>query len=562
MFSKPKICLINTTKSVLDKLCNTYLGIYDGNFGRLIQTGIRLHYETRKIFLDFLLPNNLHEYDMFIIDMTYDLTVPYNEDAYILTDNKNKSQVGILCEYPQVIFDGRPIVSTEFFSKKIWDEQRKIFIVFASRLEIINYDIADFSKQYHEVIETRSISNFDFFSDSVQKTNKQGKEIKVLNTEFKQILDKYSLNSEYHVIFNFTTHPSYIPLLENNKNEIVGYLYKFNSSYLFVLPDFSKKGEFLEEFLSQTLPDFVPDFFPENTEAHWIKSDDFTLPEVAQLQARKMQLLNDVEKEILRIDKEIHAKMIEFQFLHDLIRESSATLVESVKKMLDYIGFDLILNVDEIDQSALKEEDIKILEKEKILIIEVKGINGTSTDSDCSQISKVRYRKMKELKRTDVNALYIVNHQRFLPPTSRQNPPFNDIQINDAVNDDRGLLTTWELYKAYGFIQKEILTKSDIQEQIFQIGLIRFLPSTKYKSLGIPNEIHRNGKVFILKLFNNKLVVGQRILIQTDNDFIPSIIKEIMFNDENLEIAENGEFGFLIDKTLKRNNKIWIPKLY
>ena len=66
------------------------------------------------------------------------------------------------------------------------------------------------------------------------------------------------------------------------------------------------------------------------------------------------------------------------------------------------------------------------------MTIEVKGISGTSTDKDCSQIDKVVKRKMKKYDRTDVNGLYIVNHQRYLPPLSRDNPPFKDIQIKDA----------------------------------------------------------------------------------------------------------------------------------
>ena len=71
-------------------------------------------------------------------------------------------------------------------------------------------------------------------------------------------------------------------------------------------------------------------------------------------------------------------------------------------------------------------------------------IGGTSKDEECSQIFKIKSRRMKELKRFDVFGLYIVNHQKHLPPLNRENPPFTENQIQDAINDERGLLTTWQ----------------------------------------------------------------------------------------------------------------------
>lgn len=45
--------------------------------------------------------------------------------------------------------------------------------------------------------------------------------------------------------------------------------------------------------------------------------------------------------------------------------------------------------------------------------------------------------------------IYIVNHQRYMNPSLRDNPPFKDNQIDYAEDDERRLLTTWQLFKQF-----------------------------------------------------------------------------------------------------------------
>jgi hypothetical protein len=562
MFSSPKICLIDVTCEIAKAIKVNFSDVYIGSLGNVIDTYLREPYQYRKIRVKNILPANLHEYDIFILDMTNGKTVDYQHTDHVFDANKGKELVGIVCKYPQMIFDGRPLTSKEFIGHLVSNEERKLYIIFGSEFEEIHYDVADFSDNGYEILESYNVTNYEFLNDNVEKRNKHGKQINATETEFKNIFSKYIDDSEYNVVFNFNQyqHPNCEPLLVNKSNEIVGYFNTLNDSYFFILPNLKNKSEFLNEFLNQSLPSFIPDFFPENTEAHWINSDDFTLPGIATLQHKKTVLLDELEKSIAELDKEIHEKMIEFQFLHDLIRETSGTLVKSLEKFLNYINFDEVVNVDELNEATIKQEDLRISDNGGLLLVEVKGIGGTSTDDDCSQISKVRYRKMKELKRVDIFALYIVNHQRYLPPPARDNPPFKEIQISDAINDDRGLLTTWELYKAYGYILKGILTKSDIKKQIFQIGLISFLPLANYKNIGNPKEIHKNGYVFILNLSGDILTVGQSILLLQNGDFLFAKIKEIKLDGQNVDTAQSGEFGLRIDSKINITDAIWLHK--
>ncbi len=94
-----------------------------------------------------------------------------------------------------------------------------------------------------------------------------------------------------------------------------------------------------------------------------------------------------------------------------------------------------------------------------LYIIEIKGIGGTSTDAECAQIGKHRRKREKEHRDKNIYPFYVVNHQRYRNPKERENPPFSVDQISYAESDERGLLTTWELYKRYWMIQKVFLQK-------------------------------------------------------------------------------------------------------
>lgn len=85
--------------------------------------------------------------------------------------------------------------------------------------------------------------------------------------------------------------------------------------------------------------------------------------------------------------------------LRNLLKESGDELVFSVKWFLEYIGFENIVNPDDdVDEEAgeLFEEDLNFKYEGLSFILEVKGIGGTSTDAQCSQISKIELRRRRQ----------------------------------------------------------------------------------------------------------------------------------------------------------------------
>ena len=211
---------------------------------------------------------------------------------------------------------------------------------------------------------------------------------------------------------------------------------------------------------------------------------------------------------------EVNAKMQknheEYEFLHHLLIETGSDLVKTVENFLRWLGFSNVKNMDETDIEP-KEEDLQVEIGDELLVIEVKGIGGTSTDGECRQIGKIIHRRRKERNDFGVYGLYIVNHQRYQSPLRRINPPFDSQKIKDAEYGDRGLLTTWQLFNLYYSIENDYISKEDARKALLNVGLIKFTPSNCIP-LGKAKEIYYGGEVIILDLstkieINNELII-------------------------------------------------------
>ncbi|MEG4420306.1 hypothetical protein QUA70_17205 [Microcoleus sp. LAD1_D5] len=192
-----------------------------------------------------------------------------------------------------------------------------------------------------------------------------------------------------------------------------------------------------------------------------------------------------------------------------------------------------------------------------MLVIEIKGIGGTSKDSECWQISKIKNRRAKERNSLDVFGLYIVNHQRYLPPIERKNPPFSEQQIADAQSDERGLLTTYEIFKLYSYIEKGFITKEDARNSLLKYGLVEFKPSSSSR-LGYPLEVHRKGEVVILNISNITVNKSASIIVCNDEGWLRAEILEIQLNNQTIESVSEGEIGVRLSSRVLKTSELWL----
>jgi hypothetical protein len=481
-----------------------------------------------------------------------------------LTDGETKLEV----THPTNIFDPRPL-SFHLLNGELAEFSRKpsIIIVFADEEYETTYQPVHFrSNNYPKDLEKVKYSNYSFWPNIPVRSQKHGlKSNVVANGGLKKLLQDFS-ELEYHQTFYIDQvwsdeegkriqDPNFLSLIENNSNEVISYAYSYENTVLFVFPDIKKKGDFTSRFLTEIAPQILPDLFSYNNEINWLNDKQYWLPGHEKLLNQKKSEQERHKSELKKIETSIKDNIDKFKFLHDLITSTDEELVEAVLYILKYIGFDNAKNVDNENEGGLLEEDIQLEFEGKLLVIEVKGIGGTSKDNECSQISKVRLRRMKERKTTDVYGLYIVNHERFKPPHMRSNPPFNETQIQDAINDDRGLLTTWDIYKLYHDIENEILSKDEVRDYFFQFGLVNFRKDLV--QIGKVDKTYKDGSVASMELSGEELRKEDIIISEKNGLLKKHKIKSIQQSKKDMEHVKEGRVGISLDISLEVNSLIY-----
>jgi hypothetical protein len=414
-------------------------------------------------------------------------------------------------------------------------------------------------------------SLYEFIPCPLSLRNKMGENVTVLDVkeDIRSFLQKYSKDFIYEVTFQHPTRwrqderkeikrNDFIPLLTNSNNEIIGFIdFSLKKSAVFAFPQLQdKKKIFLLELIDELLPGLFPKIFPYSEQFSWLSSKNYLLPNQASLLAKKSKLEDEYKTALMGIEIEIERNRSKYKFLHDLITETGVSLVKSVENFFVWLNFENVINVDE-NNPDVKEEDLQILLENGLLVVEVKGIGGTSKDSECSQVSKIKYRRARERNSFDVFALYIVNHQRYIPPLERRNPPFSEQQIIDAQSDERGLLTTYELFKLYNNIKEGFITKEDARLSLLKCGLVEFKPSNSYL-LGCPLEVHHKGQVVILYISNMNIKKGASIVVCNAETWFRTEILEIQLNNEAVETVSEGEVGIKLRHSVFKTSELWL----
>lgn len=561
----PVICLFDVKSDVEEKLVETGFNITSASLGTPIRVpNIDTHSQRSHPCIPIKqVPSNLHEYDIAIVDLRKIEPKNYIPDENFRKEVKGNNVVYLVSSYPETLFDPRP-----FIANSIKDDLKEVLkkhgliIIFACKNFNIDYNIVTIDSSPYPRSDQRKYDIYQFIPRSHILENKDGVKIspEPLKNPFYSLLSKHSENCFYHVTFR---HPFdydknkdseyFIPLMFNSSNEIVSYVEFVNGGTIIVFPDIQDKSSFLNELLSDVLPVVYPNLFPYYSKHKWLENERYYLPNKANLLEKKEKIKEEFDEKLTEINVKIDDNDNKYSCLHDILTKDSKDLVKAVQKFLKWLEFE---NVEYMDDEGELEEDLKIESPDGVLVIEVKGIGGTSTDSDCSQINKIKHRRREELMSFDVFGLYIVNHQKHLPPLERKNPPFTDNQIKDANNEKRGLLTTWQLFNLYYSIKNGILTKGEVRESLFNFGLIDFKPE-RFRELGKPEKLHNNGTVI---LFDAKIPISKSdsLVIFRDGIYYPAKIKELQSNNVSIESIDSGKVGIEIDKVAKMSDIFYL----
>ena len=453
---RPRICCIDIDNDTINLLEKNAFNIYSGTLGKKVKVPNTTRKDNHQLLLNYDFPSNLHEFDIIILDLKSDTKISYDIEDHVHKNHTGKSAVAILSKYPETVFDPRPLGSLVLHNKLNHIGKRPhIVIAFTTASYDVEYETITITDGYPEILNTERYNIYSFVENAPLSTPKDGKEmtVSVGREDLKKLLELHIKNTTYNQTFYHSKiwdinkqvpDPNIVPLVKNSSGDIVSLCEFRENGLLFYFPQIENKGDFLNTFLKRIAPDLIPELFPFSTTFGWKESQDYWLPKHEELLKDKVKIQQEFDEKIQKKELEIINNSEKYSFLHDILTETGDQLVDALIKYFKWLGFVEVNKIDdEKKESKVLEEDLQIELTNGLLIIECKGIGGTSTDSDCSQISKIKHRRCKERGKFDVFALYIVNHQRYLPPLNRQNPPFTENQKEDAINDERGLLTTW-----------------------------------------------------------------------------------------------------------------------
>ena len=567
MVNKTKICCLDVQQDIVDYL-STEFDVYDGSYG----INVNIQNEIAKgravpLLVNYDFPENLHEYDIFISELDNNEEILYKRDEHTHCRVVKDSAVCFGCKYPTTLFNPKAFGSERLKANINSHNRFTIHIIFQGEETTVNYRLYDENMRFQQEY---NFSNYEFISKLVGNPI-SGQEVTCTEDDMSHILfEKFLEEIKYLQTFE---HPSlwnhknqreekdtrFKPLLLNKLGDVVSFIWFSDNEFIIVLPQLKSKLELLRLVFKEVLYPYFSDYFPTITEGGWINNKEYYLPNKLTLIAKRDHIIEEYKRNLEEIDKAIAANDSEYSFLHNLLTSTGSELVKSVIHFLKWLGFDNVRDQDEFSENQLLEEDIQVdLENGGLLVIEVKGINGTSKDAECLQISKIRRRREKQRNNFDVSALYIVNHQRCIEPLKREIPPFNTTQIQDAINDERGLAYTWQLFNLYYNIENGLLTKEEARMRFVSKGLLDFNP--KLTELGIPYNYYQHNTIACLDIGDHEIRTGDTLAYERNGRYYLLDIEGLQIDHVQHQSAQNAKVGIKLSSAVPQKHLIYFVK--
>lgn len=561
IYDSPKILFIDVDNAITEKFISEGYNVEKGTFGKKYKA-------QSNDFCGFngSLPY-LAEQEIVVINMDknneYADRNPYRDKECVESD-----RVEYYVPKGQNYFDPCNLYAYAHkneFNKIL--ENGGVLIIFTTKPISESYYYATIKKGITYSEDRQILSNYDWLPIYNRAcTCVKGKEIYIDEKHSEVgslILKGFEGEITYDNIFHLSEYDNAIPLYRNKSNEVISFIYmqKENdkNGLIILLPQFSNLYIPINNIFKEILPSINPHLFPYHVKNNWIAEDQYSFPKVIELTMKKNEIIKQYESDIMAIEEQINHYKANYLFMTNMLISQGYDefLVENIKKVLEYIGYTSVINVDEIIQGK-RQEDLRILDGNLFTIIEIKGHNGNPTEDDCQALLKYINRNMKKENRTDIHGVLIVNHQRILPPLQRNSPAFTMEQIDDAERDGYTLVSTWELFQSVRLIQEELITFEDINFELHKPGLFKALPKT-WINIGKIEKLFKDKTIACIFLNVDKIELGNTIIIQDGVNYFKQVIKEMMVNEVSVSTAVKGEpVALMIDKPISKQSCIYI----
>jgi hypothetical protein len=338
--------------------------------------------------------------------------------------------------------------------------------------------------------------------------------------------------------------------------------------FVFVLPQLRRKSDFLADLLRDVLPGLAPNLFPYAESKQWIDKDEYQLPEVLELRRQIAAIEADANERIQGLAQRISEVKEEARYLVQLLTETGESLVQAVKTTLEDLGFDPVIDVDELIKASglneFKREDLRIVANSTTLLIEIKGITGLPADADALQVHKYVVVRMREWKDTNVQGLEIINHQKGVPPLGREHEkPFRDDILINAEEQHFGLMTTWDLFRLARSYRKLGWQPEFVKPLFLSAGRIEPVPA-HYQLVGIVEHFWERVSAVGVRLHTGSLSRGDRVAFELPIEYEEQLVESLQTENQQVETAQSPTLvGLRTDLTkhqLRSGTRVYLIK--
>lgn len=539
--SKPKIILLDLPTSTVGELQQQGLNVVAGTLGRLykVQRGsgyVRLASSGRY--------PNYTEQEIVVVDL--EATEPTNDPQQ--EDLPPKTQSQWWAHTGSGIIDPRPMAMERLreHSNRIY-QSGGAFVAFVNPRQLAKFHYGSVPYDELQIEDIRDFDSWALLPEiwDVDTAFDAGTEVtpSASQSELRQLLMEWLHRIEFNCTMSVSGR-------ENEKWEVIATnkygapigllaLDTENRGMVLLLPQMADKDKFVARLFKDVLPHLTPHLFPNLEGAKWIHRQEYENPAVLKLEQEKRVLAEEMEKKLTAIEDRISSASAEEKWLQDLLTENDDTLVASVHKTLVVFGFKEVVDIDQERDAKgqLRREDLQIRDHSPLLVVDIKGIGGYPADEECQQAHKHATLCMKELKRTDIQSLTIINHQRNIPPLNRENRmPFRQEILDYADEIEMGLLTTWDLWRLVRSFRRNAWQPDQVKPIFYQKGRIEPIP-VHYEYAGTIVKIWPERGTFGVVLQAKELKVGEKISFEISTEFIEHRISSLQVDAKPMQQA-------------------------
>lgn len=364
-----------------------------------------------------------------------------------------------LLEYDAIIIDFESIVGNiDIHNPQKYLRRKKNFEEFVLHKKMPLIYFTPVKPDSFQMVNNMMLSNvsFDFFAPvpSFKIENEKGSLVNVITkTPFSDFFTKYKGNISY---YSYLTSSVGNRILETQHTKKTLGFYDENCVFIpgFRTSDGFNESEFLSDLINSTKNSLKSSSRPEFPE--WAKR--FLLPDEASLKSA----MHTLSTEIVRLQNELQTKEIEYSEYINLKRLFTGTgneLEEEVGNIFKQLGFEVL-------ESEPGRDDLILRYSDKIMVVEIKGINKSAAESHAAQLEKwsMNYFLKHDVKPKPV---LIINAWKDTPLDKRTEQAFPDQMMNFSVPRDHCLLTTIQLLGIFNKAMKDPSSKELLIETVF-----------------------------------------------------------------------------------------------